>query len=72
MARPVKVRDRYTSERTRLARLEEAVEKDPRITDAEKSALRDLLHRLTAVFTAIDDRLPSLPAPRGRRARRAA
>lgn len=58
MARPVRVRERYTADRGRLTRLEEAVERDPRLDeDVEKYFIRAHLRELVSLFAKIDDRL---------------
>jgi hypothetical protein len=62
MARKVRVRERYTADRGRLTRLEEAVEKDPRVNPEEKVRLRELLQELVSLFVSIDNRLHSMPA----------
>lgn len=62
MARPVRIRERYTADRSRLTRLEEAVEKDPRVTAEEKIMLHDLLRKAVSLFITIDDRLHAMPA----------
>ena len=54
MARPVKVREKYTTDRTRLCRLEEAVERDERLPDELRGKLREQLQNLTALFVEAD------------------
>jgi hypothetical protein len=50
MARPVSIRQSYTGDRSRLARLELAVEKDPRLTPEQKSSITESIRRLVTLF----------------------
>jgi hypothetical protein len=79
MARPVTVRETYTRERSRLSRLEMAVEKDPRLGPEQKSKAAASIRGLVQVLMDLDSTLglaPPLPADasaeRGARSRRRA
>ena len=69
MGRPVRMRLTYTGDRSRLSRLEEAVEKDPRLQPEKKAEILDLIRKLLTAFMETDVSLPSvmpkeLAAPR--------
>lgn len=76
MARPVRVRTSYTSDRSRLLRLEQAVEKDPRLTPEKRAEVTEQIRRLVTVFMDLDSVLPPLSEssagakPAGKRKRR--
>lgn len=65
MARPVRVRSSYTSDRSRLIRLEQAVEKDPRLTPEKKASVTEQIRKLVTMFMDLDGALPSLSEPNG-------
>lgn len=72
MARPVRMRLTYTGDRSRLSRLEEAVEKDPRMEPEKKAEVLEHIRKLISLFLELDRRLPSampveLATPRRRR-----
>lgn len=54
MARPVRVRKSYTGDRSRLSRLEEAVEKDSRLPDEKKAEALGLIRQLVVLLMEID------------------
>jgi hypothetical protein len=58
MARPVRIRLTYTGDRSKLARLEEAVEKDTRLKPEVKAEILDLIRKLIAAFMKLDAGLP--------------
>jgi len=60
MARPVTVRQSYTGDRSRLARLELAVERDPRLTKEQKMSITEVIRRLVTLFMDLGS-LPPLP-----------
>lgn len=60
MARPVRVRERYTSDRSRLLRMEMAVEKDPRLSPEQRTAISEQIRKLVATFMELDSVLPPL------------
>lgn len=60
MARPVRIRLTYTGDRSRLSRLEEAVEKDQRLNPDDKAETLDLIRKLLAVLMKLDRELPPL------------
>jgi hypothetical protein len=66
MARPVKVRIRYTKDRSWLARLELAVEKDARLTSEQKgnatAAIRSLISQFMDLDSAFAPAAPVAPA----------
>ncbi len=65
MARPVTIRETYTRERSRLSRLEMAVEQDPRLGPEQKSKVAVSIRNLVQVLMDLDSTLgpgPSLPA----------
>jgi len=68
MARPVRIRKSYTGDRSRLSRLEEAVEKDPRLLSEKKAEVLDLVRKLISLFMEVDQNL----APPRRRLRKKA
>jgi hypothetical protein len=48
----------YTGDRGKLTRLEEAVEKDPRLTSEKKSEIMEHIRKLIALFMELDRDLP--------------
>lgn len=54
MARPIQTRLRYTRDRSRLAALEVAVEKDPRLTAEQKSSVSEAIRGLIQRFMELD------------------
>lgn len=58
MARPVRMRLTYTGDRSKLSRLEEAVEKDERLAAEEKAETLDLIRKLLAMLMKLDVGLP--------------
>lgn len=72
MARPVRVRESYTGDRSRLSRLEIAVEKDPRLNGEQRSGVTELIHKLISALMDLDSKLPPLPhgEANGKRRRR--
>jgi hypothetical protein len=59
----VRIRLTYTADRSRLSRLEEAVEKDPRMPPERKSEVMDHLRKLTALLLEQDRSMPpEMPA----------
>lgn len=68
MARPVKVRIRYTKDRSWLARLELAVEKDARLTSEQKGNATAAIRSLISQFMDLDSAFaPVVPATEARR-----
>jgi hypothetical protein len=61
MARPVRVRKSYTGDRSRLSRLELAVEKDPRLSLDQRQALSEQIRKLVGLLMELDSKLPPLP-----------
>lgn len=61
MARPVRMRKTYTGDRTKLARLEEAVLKDPRLSDEKKTQVLDQIRQLVGLLMGLDSNLPPVP-----------
>lgn len=57
MARPVRQRDTYTADRGRLARLEEAIEKDVRIVPETKAEVLNHLREAGVLLLEIDKAL---------------
>ena len=57
MARPVRIRKNFTGDRSRLTRLEEAVEKDERLGPEKKAEITELIRRLTGIFSELDGKL---------------
>jgi len=54
MARPVTVRKSYTADRSRLVRLELAVEKDPKLSSEQKSNVTEKIRSLIQAFMELD------------------
>ena len=65
MARPVSIRQSYTQDRSRLARLELAVEKDPRLTPEQKCSITESIRRLVTLFMELGTLPPLAALPRG-------
>lgn len=63
MARPVRIRRSYTGDRSRLSRLEMAVEKDPRLSDGQKTEVSEHIRKLVTLLMELDSKLPPLPNP---------
>ena len=57
MGRPVRIRDTFTGDRSRLTRLEEAVERDPRLSSEERAELVGLIRQLLAKLIGLDAKL---------------
>lgn len=64
MARPVRIRLTYTGDRSRLTRLEEAVEKDPRLEVEKKSEVLESIRRLVGLLAELDAGRLEMPARR--------
>ena len=62
MARPVAVKVSYTGERSRLSRLEMAIEKDPRLPQDQKTKAAMSIRGLVQALMDLDSTLGSLPA----------
>lgn len=60
MARPIRVRERYTGDRSRLLKLEMAVEKDPRLAPDQRTMLSEQIRKLVSMFMDLDSTLPPL------------
>lgn len=58
MARPVRIRLTYTGDRSRLSRLEEAVEKDTRIPVEKREKVLEHIRALASLFIDLDRSLP--------------
>jgi len=58
MARPVRMRLTYTGDRSKLSRLEEAVEKDPRMEPEKKAEILEHIRKLITLFLELDRKLP--------------
>jgi hypothetical protein len=54
MVRPIRVRSTYTGDRSRLSRLELAIEKDPRLTAEERRAVGDSIRAVIKRLMQID------------------
>lgn len=53
----------YTGDRSRLSRLEEAVEKDPRMPADKKAAVLEHIRALVSLFLDLDRNLPPIMPP---------
>ena len=58
MARTVTVLRSYTGVRSRLSRLEIAVEKDERVSPEDRANVREHIRRLVSLLMAVDAKLP--------------
>lgn len=56
MSRPVRRRSSYTGDRSKLSSLELAIEKDQRLSDAEKQAVSTQIRKLVALFIELDSK----------------